>query len=152
MLAWGAVGCWAVFIFFMSAHTGTDFDGEGLVAQVKRWLVSLASPVFGPETDVVSVAGHFCEYVVFGVLLLVALHVTRPAARWGVLVLGAIALASAYGVTDEFHQLFVPGRFCDPADWLTDTLGATVGAVGAMLASRLAGVHNGSHADAPVSS
>ena len=146
------MACWAAFIFFMSAHTGTDFDGEGLVAQVKRWLVSLAAPVFGPETDVVSVAGHFCEYVVFGALLFVALHVTRPAARRGMLMLAAIALASAYGVTDEFHQLFVPGRFCDPADWLTDTLGATVGAVGAMLVNRVVGAHREPRANASISS
>lgn len=45
-----------------------------------------------------------------------------------VLLVGAVALASLYGVTDELHQLFVPGRMCDPADWLTDTLGATLGA------------------------
>jgi VanZ family protein len=39
----------------------------------------------------------------------------------------AVALASAYGITDELHQLFVPGRVSDPVDWLVDTLGAIVG-------------------------
>ena len=37
-------------------------------------------------------------------------------------------LVMAYGITDELHQAFVPGRLCDPADWLTDTLGASLGA------------------------
>lgn len=33
---------------------------------------------------------------------------------------GAIAIAGVYAATDEFHQLFVPGRACDPVDWLID--------------------------------
>ena len=135
-VAWGAVALWAAFIFFMSAHTGSDLDdGASLVAQIKRWLSALVAPVFGPDTDVVSVAAHFSEYVVLGVLLFVALWQTRPDARRALLVSAAIGLASLYGASDEFHQLFVPGRLCDPADWLTDTLGAALGvAVSALVA------------------
>jgi VanZ family protein len=65
--------------------------------------------------------GHFAVYAVLGSLYLAALDPTLRsprAAAW------AVALASAYGVTDEFHQLFVPGRKSDPIDWLVDTAGA----------------------------
>lgn len=134
LLSWAAVAAWAAFIFFMSAHTGSDLDdGSGLVAQIKRWLSAVAAPVFGEGTDIVSAAAHFCEYVVLGVLLFAALVQTQPASRPIILVAVAIVIASAYGATDEFHQLFVPGRMCDPADWLTDTLGATLGATAAAL-------------------
>lgn len=129
ILSWTLVAAWAAFIFFMSAHTGSDLDdGTGLIAQIKRWLSAAAAPVFGEGTDVVSVAAHFSEYVVLGALLCAALVQTRPEASGTALVVGAIVLASAYGAGDEFHQLFVPGRMCDPADWLTDTLGGTLGA------------------------
>lgn len=134
ILSWVIVALWAVVIFFMSAHTGSDFDGAGPLAAIKRWLVSLAAPIFGPDTDIVSVAAHFTEYLVFGVLLVLAARGTWPALDWGKLALVAIALASLYAVTDEFHQSFVPGRVCDPADWLTDTLGAALGASAAVLA------------------
>ncbi|MEY8459740.1 VanZ family protein [Eggerthellaceae bacterium 24-137] len=130
ILSWTLVVLWAAVIFFMSAHTGSDFDGEGPLAAVKRWLVGLVAPVFGPETDIVNVAAHFTEYLVFGVLLFLAARQTWPDAKIVQLVFISIALASLYAVTDEFHQSFVPGRLCDPADWLTDTLGATLGAVG----------------------
>ena len=140
IIAWGAVALWAAFIFFMSAHTGSDFDGEGPLAAVKRWLTTLVAPLFGPDSDVVNVAAHFCEYVVLGALLFAALRVTRPEARSAALVAVAIALASAYGASDEFHQLFVPGRMCDPADWLTDTLGATLG--GLLAAAAFHGKHH----------
>lgn len=136
IVSWMAVALWAAFIFFMSAHTGADLDdGVGLVADLKRWLVSLATPLFGPDTDIVSVAGHFAEYLVFGVLLFHALWRSAPQQRWWLLAIAAAAIASLYGVTDEFHQSFVPGRLCDPADWLTDTVGAAVGALGAGIAS-----------------
>jgi VanZ family protein len=36
----------------------------------------------------------------------------------------AIVLASGYGLFDEVHQAFVPGRVSDPLDWLADTMGA----------------------------
>ena len=38
----------------------------------------------------------------------------------------AVLLASLYGVSDEAHQAFVPGRSADVGDWLADTVGALV--------------------------
>jgi len=37
----------------------------------------------------------------------------------------ALILASLYGVTDEFHQYFVPGRSTELLDWVADTTGAS---------------------------
>jgi VanZ family protein len=49
-----------------------------------------------------------------------------------------ILITSAYGVVDEIHQYFVPGRDCNVWDWMADTLGAALGALIIMLAgSRL---------------
>lgn len=39
----------------------------------------------------------------------------------------AVAISSAYGATDEFHQAFVAGRSSDIHDWYADTMGALVG-------------------------
>ncbi len=38
------------------------------------------------------------------------------------------ALALGYGVSDEVHQLFVPGRTADIADLFADAVGAAIGA------------------------
>lgn len=38
----------------------------------------------------------------------------------------AIVLASGYGLFDEVHQAFVPGRVSDPLDWLADTMGTFI--------------------------
>jgi VanZ family protein len=43
-------------------------------------------------------------------------------------VLGAILISSLYGVSDEYHQRFVPGRSFDLLDMVADTIGSVVGA------------------------
>lgn len=68
-------------------------------------------------------AYHFFEY---GLLAFLGLQAFSPATRrqsWKVL-----ALCWLYGLSDEIHQLWVPGRSADVLDWLIDGLGVfTVG-------------------------
>jgi VanZ family protein len=42
--------------------------------------------------------------------------------------LACILFCSLYGLSDEWHQSLVPGRFADSGDWLADALGALLGA------------------------
>jgi VanZ family protein len=49
-----------------------------------------------------------------------------------------VFVSSLYGVIDELHQFYVPGRDCNVWDWIADTLGAFLGAGAALLADRLA--------------
>jgi VanZ family protein len=98
-----------------------------LYAAVIYWLSSLRNPLpfihpWLPGEDKVLHAG---AYALLGALLSSALiGVVRP----GRALLLAVALASLYGVTDEWHQSFVPGRTCDALDWTADTVGALGGA------------------------
>ena len=39
----------------------------------------------------------------------------------------SIIFCSLYGLSDEWHQSFVAGRFADINDWLADTIGAFIG-------------------------
>ena len=41
----------------------------------------------------------------------------------------AIAFGVAYAVTDEIHQMFVPGRTADPADLAADAAGVLLGTI-----------------------
>ena len=68
---------------------------------------------------------HFAEYALLCFLWWRALkEVTNP--RRAALL--AFVLASAYAVTDEFHQTFVEGRHGNPLDWLIDSAGAAAAA------------------------
>lgn len=127
VLSWAAVLAWAVVIFFMSSNTGDELSGgRGLVSQVFQLINNTVSQIFGIDADLASPVGHFCEYAVFGALLANALRGRLPLRGACVL---AVVVASAYGVTDEFHQWFVPGRASDPADWAVDTVAAAIGSI-----------------------
>jgi VanZ family protein len=73
-------------------------------------------------------AAHTAEYTVLGALLLRAFaggEWRRVAWRT---VLTAIAVSALYGVTDEWHQSFVPGRTSEWRDVMSDATGASIGA------------------------
>ena len=118
------------FIFSNSMQTASvSSDASGLVlGLLQRVLRRMGYPGLAARlTDhMVRKAAHFCEYAILGFLLANALRLHIPLAR---ACLVAIACASLFGVTDELHQYFVPGRMCDPLDWLVDTLGASLGAL-----------------------
>ncbi|GHT74832.1 hypothetical protein FACS1894124_5320 [Spirochaetia bacterium] len=42
-------------------------------------------------------------------------------------------ISSIYGIVDEVHQYYVPGRDCNVWDWIADTIGAIIGSVIIML-------------------
>lgn len=48
-------------------------------------------------------------------------HIIKPPI---ILAAAVIVFSSLYGVSDEWHQSFVPGRSSDVWDWLADTVGA----------------------------
>ena len=43
---------------------------------------------------------------------------------------GAVAITTVYGCSDEWHQSFVPGRFADLRDVWADAVGAVAGTAG----------------------
>jgi VanZ family protein len=69
---------------------------------------------------------HAVEYGGLGTLLALALGVwDEPQRLWRVGL--AILLGCAYGVSDETHQFFVPGRDAEVGDALADGVGTTLG-------------------------
>lgn len=108
--AWMASVLWMAAIFGFSSIPGSSVPG-GLGAYA-----------------------HFGVYALLGALLFVAFsHETAGPGRAVAL---AVLVASVYGVTDELHQAFVPGRVPDVADWGMDTLGALAGALLALATLR----------------
>jgi VanZ family protein len=86
------------------------------------------------------VTGHFVGYGLLGALMLRAL----AGARWAGVTAGGAArawiISAAYGVSDELHQYFVPGRSTSAIDWVADAFGAAVSIVAIVLvASRVRG-------------
>ena len=94
---------------------------------------SIPSSGFPTHPNILNVIAHFFEYLIFAVLLTIAIN-SPNRALWKTAVI-AVIIASAYAVTDELHQYLAniyldSGRSGDPLDWLADTLGALVGSIG----------------------
>lgn len=68
---------------------------------------------------------HALAYAVLGFLLLGSRHLSGNGFS-NAQMRGSILVASLYGISDEFHQYFVPGRNSDVWDWVADTLGALI--------------------------
>jgi VanZ family protein len=99
---WAAVLAWMGLIFYLSAQPR---------------LPRVIPPVLPQIQDII---GHFTVYAVLAVLLRWALQgagIRHP-------MLWALAATVLYGVTDEFHQSFVPNRHPDVFDLATDLAGA----------------------------
>ena len=71
----------------------------------------------------------FAHATVFGALALaldLALRHTAPGLPLYRRHLLILAIVSLYGASDEWHQLYVPGRACEFGDWVADTLGGAL--------------------------
>ena len=81
-----------------------------------------------PSIAVSDKINHLVAYFLLGVLLYLTLIFQRKSvflfdnATWA-----TIVIASFYGALDEFHQMFVPGRYAEVLDWLADATGSALG-------------------------
>ncbi len=102
---WFPVAAYMAFIFFLSSSPQFPFEAPAWMFYADK-------------------LAHFILYGVLGFLFLRAL--TRG--NYSTLTLSVLGLSvlltSLYGITDEYHQSFVPGRNPDVQDWMADTLGA----------------------------
>ena len=144
-----ALVLWCAFIFYMSARVAQDSDALSL-GFAGRFL-HLVVPGFSDMSaaDQLALAksinhpvrklAHFTEYLVLGILAVNALrlHIGSsgryfedeaitpsrnfciPALSWAFCIL--------YAASDEFHQLFVPGRAGLVTDVCIDSAGALLG-------------------------
>ena len=82
-------------------------------------LASSRSTVAGSRIEGLDKVTHFAVY---GLLATLVCRLGRGwrSAVWSLLVV------SVFGVTDEWHQSFVPGRLAEVADWVADTVAVTL--------------------------
>ena len=134
---------WMGVIFSRSAQPATDSAKES------GQLVSILGEIFVPGFDEwddgakqefverydhpVRKAAHMCEYALLGMLLTGALYKTggRRQKNFPIAPLG---IAVLYAISDETHQLFVPGRSGEVLDVCIDSCGALIGVLLAALA------------------
>lgn len=83
-----------------------------------------------PPGDMSDKSAHFLAYAALGAALIRALASGRASNLTPRRLLGAAFLATLYGLSDELHQDFVPGRTPDWLDVAADAAGAAAGVLG----------------------
>jgi VanZ family protein len=116
---------WAAFIFYLSTATfGQDTSQSLLTGAVAFLHVTLSPAAFATVHEVCRKLAHLAEYGILSLLLYRSLPTPgggeRQRALWSVLA------AAAYSLTDESHQLFVPGRHASIVDCAIDSTGAAL--------------------------
>lgn len=110
---------------------GATHTNSGLDSLLARLFPFLNRALTGSERDAIHYyvrkAAHVTEYAVLGILAVRALRDSMRSmpsrTLWG----AAWLLATVYAATDEFHQVFVPGRTPKVTDVMLDSAGAIIG-------------------------
>lgn len=103
---WGSVIAWCVLLFVLSAQP------------------HLPLPEEIRESDKMA---HVLAYGVLGWLWARAVSTSWPTWPTLVVFLSAVVFTGAYGLSDEWHQMYVPGRFVSLLDALADICGGALG-------------------------
>jgi VanZ family protein len=102
----GLLVAWMVFIFYMSSRSSVPmpdlWDGQDKLM-------------------------HFVTYAIFGFFAARSVRAAGGEMSWRVVV-GSAVFSVLYGVSDEVHQSFVPGRDASGNDLIADALGGFAGA------------------------
>jgi VanZ family protein len=130
IVSWIAAILWMATIFLLSHQPANDSSklSLGLLDFFMQSLSALA-PQVEMHADalhtVVRKGAHFGAYFILGILMLNGLRqVGGRRVKSAVL---ALCFCFLYAVTDEIHQLFIPGRSGQFTDVLIDTAGAAAG-------------------------
>lgn len=110
-----------VTIFCLSHQDSTD--SAEVSGSVVSWLYDLLK-IDLPDGTVRTIA-HCCEYAALGFLMLNALRSFKQSLSP---ILSAL-LSFTYAITDEIHQLFIPGRAFQLVDLAVDLTGIILGTV-----------------------
>jgi VanZ family protein len=83
-----------------------------------------------PSVEIGDKVNHYIAFFVLGFFLNLTLKYQNryPVLKKNIL-LTTIIIAAGYGLLDELHQLFVPGRSAEVLDWIADFIGAISGSI-----------------------
>lgn len=130
LISWAAVVLWVVFIFYLSAQPVYKSNSlSKKVTEIVVETVEKVAPEVKPDVNrmnhLLRKNAHFFAYLVLGILMMNLLE--RSGADGTGRVMSALVFCILYAVSDEVHQLFVPGRGSQARDVLIDSIGAIIG-------------------------
>ena len=113
---------WMIFIFVMSNFNATESSNQS------NFIVNIISHLFNITninllTFIIRKLAHFTEYLILGILISNYLNSYHKKIYLSTII------CFVYAISDEVHQIFVPGRSFQIRDIIIDTMGAIFGII-----------------------
>ncbi len=133
LVSWSLVIIWMIIIFFLSHQPAANSNGlsTGITEKIVEMLEKIVPKIeFEMENfnHIVRKSAHFFAYLLLGILVINGLRSSGLRGYKGMWL--ALFISVLYAISDETHQLFVPGRSGQIKDVLIDSSGAFVGILG----------------------
>lgn len=140
IFSWAAVILWMMLIFHLSSQAAEDSNrlSTGITEIIVKTIEMVAPEAdfdLGSFNHLVRKNAHFFAYFVLGILVINAVKRSRALGYRGLLLAAGVCLL--YAVSDEIHQLFIPGRGGQVKDVIIDSVGAGLGLGMYLLIGRL---------------
>ena len=111
---------WMILIFIMSSFNSIESSNQS------NFITNIIAAILKIEnvellSFTVRKLAHFTEYLILGILIhnLIKLYNKN--------ILVSLSICIIYAITDELHQILVPGRTFQINDILIDTIGSFIG-------------------------
>ena len=114
---------WMIVIFCFSNQVSDDSTklSNGLIkstiCKVSKDCDKTINKTFKP----VRKCAHFCVYLILGLLVMNCFNINKK------YIIYSLIICLLYSISDEVHQIFVPGRSCELLDIIIDTSGSFLG-------------------------
>lgn len=111
---------WMILIFTMSSFNAAE-SGEqsGMIVNFINHIIHVDNIKL--LSLIIRKLAHFTEYLILGILVANVFYKCNKR------LLLTIIICIIYAVSDEIHQIFVPGRSCQLLDVIIDSLGSITG-------------------------
>lgn len=111
---------WMILIFTMSSFSSTESNNQS------NFIIDIIANIFNINNIdnlnlIIRKLAHFTEYFILGVL------VYNMTYNYNKKTFIAIIICVLYAISDEFHQMIVPGRSCQLLDITIDSSGSITG-------------------------
>ena len=130
LLPWILVILWMALIFFLSHQPAIESSelSSGITKRVYDIIKMIAPDIsldLGSFNHIIRKLAHFTVYLILGILVANGLIYTRTS-RINTILL-ALLICILYAISDEIHQMFIPGRSGQISDVLIDSSGGLAG-------------------------
>lgn len=122
---WILLVSWMIIIFAFSSQPAviSDEKSKYIIKLFEILGLNLNSMLGDMANFAVRKAAHFLEYFILCVFAFNAVYEERNLKNT---VIASIIIVFLYACSDEFHQLFIPGRACRFTDVIIDTTGGSL--------------------------